>query len=276
VKTDIHFDGAESSRVAPATLVARHEAACVARNRRGAPECYGPPVDSAADTIKISEIFESIQGEGPSLGEPALFVRLALCNLRCEWCDTRYTWDFARYKYDEEVREQPVAEVVSRILSSRVCRVILTGGEPLVQAAALESVLAQIPAETSVEVETNGTLMPSASLTRRVDQWNVSPKLENSGESLHRRRKLDVLRALLATERAYLKLVVRSEADRDEAVALIDELAWPRTRVCLMPEAPTPSLHAERAPRVAAMSQSLGVRFSPRLHVLLWGGERGR
>jgi len=233
-------------------------------------------VDSAADTIKISEIFESIQGEGPSLGEPALFVRLALCNLRCEWCDTRYTWDFARYRYEDEVEELPVAGVVSRITSSNARRVILTGGEPLVQTRALESLLAGIPPETLVEIETNGTLAPSAALVQRVDQWNVSPKLDNSGEPLHRRRKLDVLRALLSTERAYLKLVVRSEADRDEAVALIDELGWPRSRVCLMPEAPTPSLHAERAPLVAALSQSLGVRFSPRLHVLLWGGERGR
>ena len=233
-------------------------------------------MDSAANTIKISEIFESVQGEGPSLGEPALFVRLALCNLRCEWCDTRYTWDFARYNYDDEVRELPVRDVVSRILSSKPRRVILTGGEPLVQTAALEGLLAQIPAEICVEVETNGTLSPSVALARRIDQWNVSPKLDNSGEALHRRRKLDVLRALLATERAYLKLVVRSDAESDEAVALIDELAWPRSRVCLMPEAPTPSMHAERAPQVAAMSQSLGVRFSPRLRVLMWGGERGR
>lgn len=233
-------------------------------------------MDSGADTIKISEIFESLQGEGPSLGEPATFVRLALCNLRCEWCDTRYTWDFARYSYEEEVRELPIADVVSRILSSNPRRVILTGGEPLVQSAALEALLAQIPPEITVEIETNGTLSPSAALVRRVDQWNVSPKLENSGEAPHRRRKLDALRTLLATERAYLKLVVRSDADRDEAVTLIDELAWPRPRVCLMPEAPTPSLHAERAPLVAAMSQTLGVRFSPRLHVLMWGGERGR
>jgi organic radical activating enzyme len=233
-------------------------------------------VDSGADTIKISEIFESLQGEGPSLGEPALFVRLALCNLRCEWCDTRYTWDFARYRYDEEVRELPVAEVVTRILSSRARRVIVTGGEPLVQSEALEAVFSQLPAEIVVEIETNGTLSPSSALLRRVDQWNVSPKLENSGEPLHRRRKLEALCALLATERAYLKLVVRSDADRQEAVALIDELAWPRSRVCLMPEAPTPSLHAERAPVVATMAQGLGVRFSPRLHVVLWGGERGR
>ena len=233
-------------------------------------------MDSSAAAIKISEIFASIQGEGPSLGEPALFVRLALCNLRCEWCDTRYTWDFARYDYDTEVRELPVAEVASRILSSSPRRLILTGGEPLVQTAALEALLAALPAELAVEVETNGTLAPSAALARRVDQWNVSPKLQNSGEAPHRRRKLEALRALLATERAYLKLVVRSDADRDEAVSLLDELGWPRTRVCLMPEAPTPSLHAERAPLVAAMSQELGVRFSPRLHVLMWGGERGR
>jgi organic radical activating enzyme len=226
--------------------------------------------------LKLSETFSSLQGEGPSAGAPAFFVRLALCNLRCSWCDTRYTWDFERYRYEDEVREVEVSEVVEAIVASGQPRVILTGGEPLLQTRALELLVNALPASLAVEIETNGTLEPSAILRERVDQWNVSPKLAHSGETAERRQRLGPLAALKSTGRAYLKLVVCSGDDRSEVEALIDRLDWPRDRVCLMPEATSPNLHAERAPSVAALSQELSVRFSPRLHVLLWGGERGR
>lgn len=226
--------------------------------------------------LKLSETFSSLQGEGPSAGAPAFFVRLALCNLRCAWCDTRYTWDFERYRYEDEVREVPVSEVARAIIASETRRVILTGGEPLVQSRALEALLEQLPASLSVEIETNGTLAPSPLLAARVDQWNVSPKLAHSGESLERRQKLAPLAALNATGRAYLKIVVRSRDDRREVEELIERTGWARERVCLMPEASSPSAHTALAPAVAALSQELDVRFSPRLHVLLWGGERGR
>ena len=48
--------------------------------------------------LKLSEIFESIQGEGPTAGEPCVFLRLAMCNLHCRWCDTKYTWDWKKYE----------------------------------------------------------------------------------------------------------------------------------------------------------------------------------
>ena len=228
------------------------------------------------EIFKLSEIFTSLQGEGPSAGAPAVFVRLALCNLRCGWCDTRYTWDFERYRYDDEVHEVPVARVAERIESSGVRRVIVTGGEPLLQTGALERLLQQLADDVVVEVETNGTLAPSPALAARVNQWNLSVKLEHSGESLERRVKPAAVAAFRQTERAFLKLVVRSAADRDEVAALIERLEWPRERVYLMPEAADRRAHEERALPVASLCGELGVRFAPRLHVLLWGGERGR
>jgi 7-carboxy-7-deazaguanine synthase len=152
----------------------------------------------------------------------------------------------------------------------------VTGGEPLLQTPAIERLLERLAPEIAVEVETNGTLAPSRALSQRVDQWNVSPKLSHSGEAPARRLKPAALGALLATERAYLKLVVRSEADRDEVEGLLRLSEWPRDRVYLMPEATSPDAHLERAVPVAALCEELRVRFSPRLHVLLWGGERGR
>lgn len=230
----------------------------------------------ALDQLKLSEIFSSLQGEGPSAGAPALFVRLALCNLRCSWCDTRYTWDFERYDYESEVRVVPLDELGARIRGASEGRVIFTGGEPLLQQRALAKLFEALPSALQIEVETNGTIAPEPALAARVDQWNVSPKLAHGGDPEARRIRIDALIALRDTGRAFLKFVLQSAQDWHETAALIERLGWPRERVFLMPEASTPEEHAQRAGALAELCQQRGVRFSPRLHVLLWGGARGR
>ncbi len=223
--------------------------------------------------LKLSEIFASLQGEGVSVGVPCVFLRLALCNLRCSWCDTKYTWDFKAYRYDDEVTELTVAEVVAKVRGLAPNRLVITGGEPLLQQPALEALLAHLP-DHFAEVETNGTFEPSQFLSRRVDQWNVSPKLANSGERPERRIDEAALGALLATGRAWLKLVVE-EQDAGEALSLIERLSWPRDRVLFMPQAATRQELSSRALPIAELAQHHGVRFSSRLHVALWGGRRG-
>ena len=68
-------------------------------------------MSSEPTKLKLSEVFESIQGEGPSAGLPCVFVRLATCNLHCSYCDTKYTWDWQNYDYEREVRVVPLAVV---------------------------------------------------------------------------------------------------------------------------------------------------------------------
>ena len=94
-------------------------------------------------TLKISEIFESIQGEGASAGAPCSFLRLATCNLRCSYCDTKYSWDFKNYDYDTEVELVSVDEVLRRL--PRTDRIVVTGGEPLLQQGALLELLGGLP-----------------------------------------------------------------------------------------------------------------------------------
>jgi organic radical activating enzyme len=225
--------------------------------------------------LKLSELFESIQGEGASAGEPALFVRLALCNLDCSWCDTPYTWNWNSFDYDAEVKLAPVAELGAKIARSGARRVIVTGGEPLLQQAALAELFDALPAALAIEIETNGTLAPSDALVARVDQWNVSPKLENSGVSEQRRLRPSALGVLRDSGRAWLKLVVATEADIAEADAVVRRLGWPESRVLLMPEARTRAELAERSPAVRAACEATGYRFSPRLHIERWDGRRG-
>jgi organic radical activating enzyme len=230
---------------------------------------------STERTLRISEIFDSIQGEGASAGAPSVFLRLATCNLRCTWCDTKYTWDWSAHRYEDEVRAEDVEIVAARLAAAAERRLVITGGEPLLQDRALVALLASLPAALPVEVETNGTIVPSSPLLARVNQWNVSPKLGNSGEPRERRIVRGALEALRDSERAWLKLVVATPADADEAEALVESLSFPRDRVLLMPQAATRADLAERAPLVALWAKDKRVGVSPRLHVERWDGRRG-
>jgi len=232
-------------------------------------------MDSVSATLKVSEIFHSLQGEGVSAGAPCLFVRLAQCNLHCAWCDTKYTWDFEHYRYEDEVREQSVADVAQTVNDATSRRLVLTGGEPLLQQRPLKEFFARLAPDITVEVETNGTIMPESPALSRVNQWNVSPKLSNAGDPEHFRIKPEVLRTLRDTGRAYLKLVVRGDADYAEADALAAQLAWPAQHVLFMPEATDRESLRARSFEVAEAARARSFRFSSRLHLELWGGRRG-
>jgi organic radical activating enzyme len=227
-------------------------------------------------TLRISELFTSVQGEGASAGAPCAFLRLAHCNLRCSFCDTKYSWDWQKYRLHDETSVATVGALAERLCATGETRLVITGGEPLIQTVALERLLALLPAAFAVEIETNGTLAPSPALVRRVTQWNVSPKLANGGDPLERRLFPDVLAALRDTERAFLKLVVATSGDAAEADALLARLAWPKERVFFMPLAATRAELSARAPLVRAEALRRGLRYSPRLHVEHWNGERGR
>jgi organic radical activating enzyme len=234
------------------------------------------PAAPPTRAVRVSEIFESLQGEGPTAGAPCLFVRLAACNLRCRWCDTTYSWDFRRFAYNREVSQLDLDQVVDRVHASKMGRVVFTGGEPLLQQRAIAEILRRIETAYAVEVETNGTLLPSSALASRVDQWNVSPKLPSAGDAEDRRIRPEALAALRETGRAWLKLVVDDDDDLAQADALIESLSWPRQRVLLMACAQTREQLRLRSRKLAPKCISRGVGLSPRLHLEWFDGERGR
>jgi organic radical activating enzyme len=224
------------------------------------------------ETLKVSEVFRSLQGEGPSVGAPCAFLRLAGCNLHCAWCDTKYTWDWSRYDYAAEVSVRTIHDIAAEL--SGAPRIVITGGEPLIQQRALSPLLALLSA-VPVEVETNGTIVPSAALLARVDQWNVSPKLASAGDPAGARIVPEALLALRDSGRAWLKFVTSSPADVDDAAELSHALSWPMDRIMLMPEATTAEELAQRGPLVADAALARGYRYTSRMHVSLWGGRRG-
>lgn len=234
-------------------------------------------------TLLVSERFVSLQGEGVSQGQPAAFLRLGRCNLTCTFCDTPYTWDFENYSFDEELSEVSQDELVAWVLRESPGRLIVTGGEPLIQQKQLAIFFATLDRarqETGgllefIEIETNGTVKPRPELEARVNQWNVSPKLKNSGEPRERAVRPDALGRFAELDGAHFKFVVRDEADAEEALGLVRSLSLPTHKVLFMPEARDASDLKERGPRVAELALRARVRYSGRMHLELFGGGRG-
>ena len=227
------------------------------------------------------EIFASLQGEGPSAGRPSVFVRLSNCNLACAWCDTAYTWRFAGPGAFERKSNQIVlseAATAARILAfseaDRIGRLVVTGGEPLLQAPALAKLLALLPA-MHIEIETNGTVAPPPALDALIHQYNVSPKLAHSGNPAHLALIPERLAAFAADPRAFFKFVVATPGDVSEVLALAASYAIPRERLFVMPEGTDSATLRTRLRWLADICAREGLRLSDRLHIHLYGDTRG-
>jgi 7-carboxy-7-deazaguanine synthase len=225
--------------------------------------------------IVVNEWFgPTIQGEGPSTGRRCGFVRLGRCNQSCVWCDEPQTWAWDRFDSAAELHEMPVTDVVAAVEAMDVDMVVITGGEPLLQQQALEVLLRELKhGGKRIEIETAGTIAP-AMADGLVDQWNVSPKLANSGNPRERRYKPDVLRAFEATGRAAFKFVACEPSDLDEVDAMVGVCGL--TNIWIMPEGTDASTLQRRAAVLADDVVKRGWNLSSRLHILLWGDARGR
>jgi 7-cyano-7-deazaguanosine (preQ0) biosynthesis protein QueE len=226
--------------------------------------------------LVVAEVFgPTFQGEGPSLGRRAGFVRLGRCNLDCSWCDTPFTWDWSRFDPAEELRHEAVAAVLAQLDAMHPDIVVVTGGEPLLQQRRLVPLLEGCAARGwPVEIETNGTIVPDERVVGLVRQWNVSPKLANSGIPLEKRIRPAALAALRATDRAVFKFVVAHPGDLDEVAVLVD--AHGLEPVWIMPEGTDPATLLEHSRALVDAVLARGWNLTSRLHVLLWGDERGR
>lgn len=215
--------------------------------------------------VRISEIFTSIQGEGPSAGTPSVFVRLQGCAVGCSWCDTKYSWD------PRGGRTMSLEALLAAVTAEVPGNVVVTGGEPLEHAAFVAVIAALKATGRRVEVETAGTEVPP---TVEVDQWNVSLKLGHSGVPEARRLRPAAI-ARFRDLGAWFKFVVAEEADLEEVLRIQRTYGLAADRIILMPLGMRREDQQARMPRVVDWCRRHGFRFSPRLHILLWGPKRG-
>lgn len=238
----------------------------------------------ATDDSGGPEIFASLQGEGPSMGLPVAFVRLSRCNLACVWCDTAYTW---RFEGDNRPHRDGVAfdrranqvtlspqETAQRIAALGQKRLVITGGEPLLQASGLAEMLEHLP-DISVEIETNGTVAAPARLDIRVDQYNVSPKLSHSGNPAELALIPERLDAYASDPRAFFKFVIAAPEDVAEVLTLQRRYRIKPAHIFLMAEGTTSAAQRERQAWLAPLCLEHGFRMSDRLHIHLYGDTRG-
>jgi 7-carboxy-7-deazaguanine synthase len=220
--------------------------------------------------LKIAEIFYSLQGEGSLVGVPSVFVRASGCNLRCVWCDTPYT------SWQPEGEERTLQSIVAEVEPYPARHVVVTGGEPMIAPEIVQ--LTEMLGERHITIETAGTVWAPV----RCDLMSISPKLANSTPEgqwakQHDRLRIQpaVLKRLIAEYDYQLKFVIAKAEDLAEVEDLVASLGADRGKVILMPEGTDVTVLRERGAWLSELCKQSGLRFSPRLHVELYGNRRG-
>lgn len=259
--------------------------------------------------VRVAETFYSVQGEGPFAGTPAVFLRLAGCNLQCgltessvtdfekgqepedgaTWiCDTIDVWRRPDMTLSaEELADEWQERGILGVLGGNA-HLVFTGGEPTLppNQEAISSIVSELvdrDLHPFLEVETNGTIVPDEIYRHLIHQWNVSMKLSNSGMSRSERINPAAIKFFKSIHKAddmkdrnaTFKFVVGESRDIDEIVALVDNFKIPDSMVSLMPAGQTQEQLRETYPEVAEMCKDLGWDFSPRLHISIWDEQTG-
>ena len=222
--------------------------------------------------MRIAELFYSLQGEGSLVGVPSVFIRTTGCNLRCVWCDTPYT------SWQPEGTEWTLDRMIDEVRAHPAMHVVVTGGEPMIQPEIVPLTERLSRIGMHITVETAGTVFQPVAC----DLMSISPKLANSTPNdsfaaQHDRLRIQptILRELMARYDYQLKFVVRHPGDLDEIRALLELLDPEPECIILMPEGTDAGVLRERSLWLAEICKAEGYRFSPRLHVELWGDVRG-
>ena len=224
--------------------------------------------------MKIAEIFYSVQGEGSLVGVPSVFVRTSGCNLRCVWCDTPYT------SWAPTGEDMPLDLIVAAVRAHPTRHVVITGGEPMIAPGIVA--LTEAFDGMHITIETAGTVFAPV----RCDLMSISPKLANSTPhqrdggrwaAAHERlrHQPDILRQLMSAYPYQMKFVIAAPGDMEEALAIVRETNAASGQVVLMPEGTDAATLRERGLWLVEIAKREGFRFSPRLHVDLWGNRRG-
>lgn len=235
----------------------------------------------AVQKLLVSDIFRSIQGEGPKTGIPSIFLRLGGCNLQCTWCDTPYTWKKGFTDYIEQSFDEIKTRIIDAIGDEKVKNLVITGGEPLLQQAMLAEFLADpLLQKFEIEFETNGSLPLTSKMQELIAtrnglaamgsgvgkiSFNISPKLSDSGNKPY---------SVNLYPESVLKFVYVSE----QTEQLIDEFLANNKidsrEVFIMSEGTSVEKMSQKYNTLLAYCYRKGFRFCPRVHIYLFGDQR--
>ena len=248
--------------------------------------------------LEVSEIFYSIQGEGPDLGKPIIFVRLIGCNLHCKFCDSAYTWNWEgvtadhynkrRYLKDKETILMSVSQIVGKLKEIDPRRltdlIVITGGNPLIhqKKQCFRQLIEELLKENyTIEIEDNGTIIPDNYFSLLgIKYYHITPKLENSGLEKRVRDCGNVIKHYvnIANDpncRVVFKYVVSTSADFEEVCDLVNIYNIPKKFVWIMPEGISNEELMQKSHWIIEKCRDIGFNFTPRLHIMIWGNERG-
>ncbi len=224
--------------------------------------------------LKINEIFVSVQGEGVNAGIPAIFIRLAGCQLQCQWCDSKYAKNGKEYSTEE------LTNIIKEISNENpfIERIIITGGEPLLQSKELSFFIEKLKAKYEenaeymphIEIETNGGFLP----INNVSQYNISLKLPSSGNKKYIKDKI-IENFLFYPGSLSFKFVVDKMEDIIEIEYLIKRHKIPYWNIVIMPQGTTAEELDSKALWIIPECIKRGWRFSDRLHIRIWKGKKG-
>ena len=218
--------------------------------------------------MKVCEIFQGFQGEGKTIGQNSIFLRLSGCTLNCGFCDT---------KYHTEGKVMTIPEVIEQILKYDSSNIVITGGEPLLwqdEIIQLIKFLSEAEKNYSYTIETNGTIIPKQELVELVELFSCSPKMASSGNELEKRMNYDALEAIRDSFDSIFKFVISDMADLQEAKFLVNQIGIRKLDVYLMKEGKTQEEQLD-VEQLMDICKEEGFNFSPRMHIIFFNQKRG-
>ena len=235
--------------------------------------------------IYISEIFgPTIQGEGPDIGSKCIFLRVAGCDFRCNWCDSKYTWSVSRSKCKGYKEEDLLECTLDLCKNTNTSHVILTGGNPCIYN--FSSIISGLhKSKIKVDIETQGSILPNWLIN--CDLIVISPKPPSSGQKdIFEIVKFFVLENADIAEKIVIKIPIFNKEDIVFLKKYYDEFKNLKVRIyCSVgnnmlggnnKNIVTESLNAYRNLIDEVFKTNMeSIHILPQMHVLLWGNKRG-
>jgi 7-carboxy-7-deazaguanine synthase len=238
---------------------------------------------TTAPTLRVTECYESLQGEGLLTGTASVFVRLAGCNLRCWFCDTPYS------SWQPEGEHHSIDAIAGACLAADAMHVVVTGGEPMLFEP-LVALVGQLRNHgRHVTIETAGTVV----LPLQCDLMSISPKLVGSGPKLDGSTSIDrwvvrheqtrwnpiaIEQLIRSAKQTQLKFVVDTPAEVDQVRQHLDQLpedVRQLAAILLMPQATSVQAMDEKRTWLEPMAAARGWAYCDRAHLRWYGNRRG-